>query len=92
MLSKVPDEFKVEGKTFIMKDSSNNEYLVEWTADKPNVTKRLNKTVVNEEMNRIKALYNYKSKDYFNNTTPKSRVNENKEFSDVLGRARQLMK
>ena len=43
-------------------------------------------------MNRIKALYNYKSKDYFNNTTPKSRVNENKEFSDVLGRARQLMK
>ena len=92
MLSKVPDEFKVEGKTFIMKDSSNNEYLVEWTADKPNVTKRLNKTVVNEEMNRIKALYNYKSKDYFNSTTPKSRVNENKEFSDVLGRARQLMR
>ena len=42
MLSKVPDEFKVEGKTFIMKDTADNEYLVEWTDKKPNVTKRIN--------------------------------------------------
>ena len=68
MLSKVPDEFKVEGKKFIMKDSSGNEYLVEWTSKKPNVTKRLNKTLVNEEMNRIKSLYEsdyYKHAEYY---------------------------
>ena len=91
MLSKVPDEFKVEGKKFIMRDTADNEYLVEWAA-KPNVTKRLNKTQVNEEMNRIKALYDYKSKDYFTSTSSQSRVNENKEFSDMINKARKLMK
>ncbi len=92
MLSKVPDEFKVEGKRFIMKDTADNEYLVEWTAKQPNVTKRINKTQVNEEMNRIKSLYDYKSKDYFTTTNAQSRVNENKEFSDMIKKARQLMK
>jgi hypothetical protein len=91
MLSKVPDEFKVEGKKFIMRDTADNEYLVEWAA-KPNVTKRLNKTQVNEEMNRIKALYGYKSKDYFTSTSSQSRMNENKEFSDMINKARKLMK
>ena len=92
MLSKVPDEFKVEGKRFIMKDTADNEYLVEWTAKQPNVTKRINKTQVNEEMNRIKSLYGYKSKDYFTTTNSQSRINENKEFSDMIKKARQLMK
>ena len=92
MLSKVPDELKVEGKKFIMKDTADNEYLVEWTAKKPNVTKRLNKTQVNEEMNRIKSLYGYKSKDYFTTTNSQSRMNENKEFSDMINKARKLMK
>jgi len=92
MLSKVPDELKVEGKKFIMKDTADNEYLVEWTAKKPNVTKRLNKTQVNEEMNRIKALYGYKSKDYFTTTNSQTRMNENKEFSDMINKARKLMK
>jgi len=92
MLSKVPDELKVEGKRFIMKDTADNEYLVEWTDKEPNVTKKINKTQVNEEMNRIKSLYGYKSKDYFTTTNSKSRMNENKEFSDMLNKARKLMK
>ena len=92
MLSKVPDEFKVEGKRFIMKDNADNEYLVEWTGKKPNVTKKLNKTQINEEMNRIKALYGYKSADYFTSTNAQSRISENKEFSDMLNKARKLMK
>ena len=92
MLSKVPDELKVEGKRFIMKDTADNEYLVEWTDKKPNITKKLNKTLVNEEMNRIKSLYGYKSKDYFTTTNSQSRMNESKEFSDMLNKARKLMK
>ena len=47
MLSKVPDNFKVEGKSFIMKDKVNNEYLVEW-GEEPKVT---NKTKINEQKN-----------------------------------------
>lgn len=92
MLTKVPDEYKVEGKRFIMKDTADNEYLVEWTDSKPNITKKMNKTQINEEMNRIKELYNYKSKEVFKNSTPQTRVNENKNFTDMLNRSRQLMK
>jgi hypothetical protein len=92
MLSKVPDEFKVEGKKFLMKDTAGNEYLVEWTDKKPNVTKHLNRVQVNEEMNRIKSLYGYKSKDYFTSTNSQTRMTENKEFNDMLNKARKLMK
>lgn len=92
MLTKVPDEFKVEGKRFGMKDSSGNEYLVEWHENKPDVTKKVNMVQVNEEMDRIKQLYSYKRKDYYVTTTPQSRVDENAKFSGMLDRARKLMK
>lgn len=92
MLTKVPDEFKVEGKRFGMKDSSGNEYLVEWHDKEPDVTKKVNMIQVNEEMDKIKKLYSYKRKDYYVTTTPQSRVDENTKFSGMLEKARKLMK
>lgn len=93
MLTKVPDEFKKDGNKFLMSDSEGNSYLVEWrSSEAPIVEKRINKKLVNEELNRIKNLYNYQSKDYFKTTTSMSRVQENREFSDMIGRARKLMK
>ena len=53
MLSKVPDEYKKNGNKFVMKDSYDNEYLVEWTNKEPNVTKKTNMSLVNEEKKRI---------------------------------------
>lgn len=93
MLSKVPDDYKKDGNRFMMSDSDGNSYIVEWNANRePDVEKQLNKKAVNEEMNRIKQLYNYHSKDHFNNTTSQSRIHEDKEFSDMIGKARKLMK
>ena len=93
MLTKVPDEFKNEGNRFIMSDSEGNSYMVEWHQNEaPDVEKRINKKLVNEELKRIKNLYNYHSKDYFNTTTSSSRIQENREFSDMIGKARKLMK
>lgn len=92
MLTRVPDEYKKEGNKFVMRDKSDNEYIVEWHEDKPNVEKQINKTKLNEEFDRIKQLYKYQSKEYFNNTTSKSRVEENNNFSDMLGKARKLIK
>lgn len=93
MLTKVPDEFKNEGNKFIMSDAEGNSYLVEWHKNEaPDIEKRINKKLVNEELNRIKNLYNYHSKDYFNTTTSISRMQENREFSDMIGKARKLLK
>lgn len=93
MISKIPDEFKTEGNKFIMSDSEGNSYIVEWhNNEKPDVEKQTNKKLVNEELNRIKNLYNYKSSSYFKNTTSNSRIAENKELPDMLNKARKLIK
>ena len=86
MLSKVPDDFKVNGKKFIMKDKLDNEYIVEWN-DTPSI---VNLSKINEEKNRIKELFNYKSNE--SSTSSKSRLTENNKVNDMLDKARKLMK
>ena len=91
MLSKIPDEMKVEGKRFIMRDTADNEYLVEWNSKEPNVTKKVNMTLVNEQKERMKQLWGYKSAEA-KTSTSSFRVQEDKEFSDMVNKARKLMK
>lgn len=90
MLSKIPDELKVEGKKFIMRDTADNEYLVEWTAKEPNVTKKVNMRLVNEQKDRIKQLWGYKSAEA-SRTTASFRIQEGSEFKDMVDKARKLM-
>jgi hypothetical protein len=89
MMSKIPDEYKKEGSRFIMKDSAKNEYLVEWS-DKPKVTKKLNMALVNEQKERIKSLWEYKSPES-NISTSSFRIKEDKNFSEMVNKARHLM-
>jgi hypothetical protein len=91
MLTKIPDELKVEGKKFIMRDTADNEYLVEWKSDKPEVTKKLNMTLVNEQKEKMKHLWGYKSAEA-KTSTSNFRMQENREFSDMINKARKLMK
>ena len=91
MMSKIPDEYKTNGNRFIMRDSSNNEYLVEWNATSPKVTKKVNMNLVNEQKNRIKELWGYNSA-MGNKTTPNLRIQESNEFTDMINKARKLMK
>jgi hypothetical protein len=89
-MSKIPDELKVEGKKFIMRDTADNEYIVEWSNKEPKVTRKVNMTLVNEQKDRIKQLWGYKSAEA-NRTTPSFRVQEGKEFNDMVNKARKLM-
>lgn len=86
MLSKVPDDFKVEGRRFIMKDKNNNEYIVEWGKN-PKVSA---KTKINEQKNRIHELFNYKRSE--SNTTSHVRLSEDAKINDMLDKTRRLMK
>ena len=89
MLSKVPDDFKIEGKRFTMVDKVGNEYLVEWHNDDDDV-KVLNETKVNKEKNRIHELFSYKSGE--SKTTNDMRLNEENKISDILNKTRKLIK
>jgi hypothetical protein len=86
MMQRIPDSFKVEGKKFIMKDKSNNEYLIEWS-EEPKV---LCTSKVNEQKNRIKELFAYKSN--IKQSTSQTRLVEDNKLNDMLGKARFLMK
>ena len=87
MISKIPDDLKVEGKKFMVTDKSNHEYVVEWHKDEPSI---INKTKINEQKDRIKHLFNYKREN--SNTTNDLRLNEENKITDILGKARSLMK
>jgi hypothetical protein len=91
MMSRIPDEYKTEGNKFIMKDSSDNQYLVEWHKEEPMVTKKPNMTLVNEQKERIKQLWGYKSAEA-KTSTSNFRVQEDKSFADMVDKARKLMK
>lgn len=91
MMTKIPDEYKKDGSKFIMRDSAKNEYLVEWTSSEPKVTKKLNLDMVNEEKQRIKELWGYKSQEAHKSTSS-FRLQEDKGFSDMVNKARKLMK
>lgn len=90
MMTKIPDDYKREGNKFIMRDSAKNEYLVEWHTSEPKVTKKINMDLVNEEKNRIKELWGYKSGEA-KTSTSSFRLQEDKNFSDMVGKARKLM-
>lgn len=89
MMSKIPDEYKKDGNRFIMRDSANNQYLVEWSSE-PTVTKKLNMRLVNEQKERIKQLWGYKSAES-QTSTSSFRMQENNEFADMVNKARKLM-
>ena len=91
MLSRIPDDFKKEGNKFVMRDNVNNEYLVEWHKDEPNVSKKVNMNMVNEERKRIKELWGYKSPDG-NKSSSSFRLKEENGFSDMVNKARKLIK
>ena len=90
MMTRIPDEYKTEGNKFIMKDSSDNQYLVEWHKEEPMITKKPNMTLVNEQKERMKQLWGYKSVEA-KTSTSSFRVQEDKSFGDMVNKARKLM-
>lgn len=98
MLSRIPEEYKINGQRIIMKDAADNEYLVEWKVDKEHnisegeVLKYTNKTKLNEEMSRIKDLFNYKSSDYFDTTTAQERADEGNRVGNFINEVKKITK
>lgn len=89
MISKIPDDFKVNGTSFRMRDKNGDEYLVEWKNNKPYVVNHLYKQQLSEEMSRMKELMGYKSSDTVTSTS--DRLNENDEiFRSTLNKIREI--
>lgn len=88
MLSRIPDEMKKDGEVFRMRDKTDNEYLVEWKGNKPCIIGHKNVGGMNESLDRMKSLFEYKTSDTC--TDRALRLNEGENGLNVtLKRARK---
>ena len=94
MINKIPDDMKVDGNKFYMKDSIGNEYLIECVKDKvvndvihTNIVDYKNKEKMNEAFKRMKELYDYKS----TNNEQNSGKYENKIVGKMLSESKEKL-
>ena len=98
VLSRIPEEYKVDGQKIYMKDSKGNEYIVECAKCNHNgriettIVNYNNQTILNEKLNRMKELFDYDSAKAYGGSNANMRVNESKNFNDLMNHARQLSK
>ena len=96
VFAKIPEDFKVDGNRFLVKDAAENEYLVEWCIDKKNnisegrIINERNLKAVDENLDRMAQLMNYNSNDIYGRRNSKSVVNEEKNIGDMLNNIRNI--
>lgn len=91
MISRIPDEYKIDGKRFKVKDAGENEFIVEWNEGEAKILSYENKQKLNESIEKFHKLTGYNSKSQFKNTTAQSRLNEGNEFNKILNKARTII-
>jgi hypothetical protein len=90
IIKHVPEEYKVDGNRFYMKDAQGNQSLVECVKDKcldyvhVNVVRTVNKASLQEEYNRMKELTNYSPNQYMKGSINENRETSNKDFMHYM--------
>lgn len=97
MLSRIPEEYKVDGQRIYMKDAADNEYLVECVKSEltgiieTNVLSYSNERVLNEQLDRMNKLFDYETSKEYAPATAKQRIEENSGFKEMLDLSRSLI-
>ena len=91
MISRIPDEYKVDGKRLKIKDSVENEFIVEWNEGEANILSYENKRKLNESMDKFHKLSGYNSAQQFKKMSNVGRINENNEFNKILDKTRSII-
>jgi hypothetical protein len=85
-LKLIPESYRVDNKTFEMTDGVES-YRMRWegtlTEGRAVVLTASDKTMVNEDMQKMKHLMGYKSQDTLGTVKGKARIDENEIFSDI---------
>jgi hypothetical protein len=93
-LKLVPEGYRVNNKVFEMTDG-NETYKIRWEGSlnegKAVVLTAADKTLVNEDITRMKQLFGYKSHETLGLLKGKERLDENKVFSDIWSKTKTLL-
>ena len=93
-LKMIPESYKVDNKVFEMADG-NESYKIRWegtlSEGKAIVLTAANKTMVNEDMQKMKHLMGYKSEKTLGLVKGNARLNENAIFNDIYTKTKALL-
>lgn len=93
VLTRIPDQYKVDGQVIHMCDNEGSEYIVECVLNRftgnieTNVISCRNKQKIDEQLSRIKELMNYKSTS--SRDVRADQIEENKNFSTLMENCRK---
>ena len=89
IFTKIPEDFKVDGNRFIVRDATDSEYLIEWCIDKKNnisegkILNERNLKEADKAIDRMAELMGYNSSNIYGRNSSRSTVNENKNVEDI---------
>jgi hypothetical protein len=89
----IPEHFKIDNNTFEMTDGDEN-YKVRWeglTSGKPVIIEASSKTMVNEDILKMKNLMTFKSQDTLGTIKGKNRIDENSNFKAIWDKTKNLL-
>lgn len=93
-LKMIPESYKVDAKEFEMTDG-NETYRIRWEGTLSEgaavVITANDKKMVNEDIQRMKALFGYKSQDTLGLVKGNARLDENKVFGDIWNKSKRLL-
>jgi hypothetical protein len=93
-LKMIPESYKVDEKIFEMTDG-NETYKIRWEGTlnegRAVILMASDKTLINEDMQKMKHLMGYKSQETLGLVKGKARLDENAMFSDIWGKTKTLL-
>ena len=93
-LKLIPEGYRVNNKVFEMTDG-NETYKIRWEGNlsegRAVVLTAADKSLVNEDITRMKQLFGYKSHETLGTLKGKERIDENKVFSDIWKKTKTLL-
>jgi hypothetical protein len=93
-LKMIPESYRVDNKEFEMTDG-NESYRIRWegtlTEGRAIVLTASDKTMINEDMQKMKHLMGYKSQDTLGLVKGNSRIEENATFGKIWDKTKILM-
>jgi hypothetical protein len=90
----IPEGYRVDNKVFEMYDG-NEKYKIRWEGDKshgsPVVLSASDKVLVNEDISKMRHLFNYKSTDHLGVVKGVDRLHEESKFKDIWSKTKSLL-
>lgn len=89
-LKLIPEQYKVDNKIFEMTDGIET-YKIRWEENSGVILESKNQNKINEDVDKMKHLMGYNSRETFGNLKGKERIEENSKMKDFMGQTKNII-